>query len=165
MARLSGRQAAEPSQRQLRVGELVRHALADVLTRREIDDPLFDTVIISIAEVRVSPDMKHATVFTAPMIGSGKKKKSRKGKKASAGSDISGADASQAIVEGLNRHAKFLRGRISPALRQMKSLPDLKFQLDTRFDDDARIDALLRSPDVARDITAGDAAPQEGERS
>ena len=121
----------QPSQRQLRVGELVRHALAEVLVRREANDPALDGKIVSIAEVRMSPDLKHATVLVAPL----------------------GVDNAGAVVEALNRNARFLRGRIGPALRQFKFMPDLKFLLDTRFEDDSRIDQLLRSPEVARDLT------------
>ncbi|MHA1189804.1 MAG: 30S ribosome-binding factor RbfA [Alphaproteobacteria bacterium] len=152
MSSLTGNHAAEPSQRQLRVGELVRHALADVLTRRDIDDPVLSQTIVSISEVRVSADMHHAMVFAAPLAAgpavAGKREKGVRGKPP--------VDPEQAIIDLLNRHARYLRGQISPALRQMRSLPDLQFRLDTRFDDDSRIDALLRSPEVARDIAAGD---------
>ena len=122
-----------PSQRQLRVGELVRHALADVLARGEVSDPDLDGVIISIAEVRVSADLRHATALVAPL---GHKEPAR-------------------VATALNRNARFLRGKIAPALRQMRNMPDLKFQIDSRFDDDSRIDALLRSPDVRRDLSVG----------
>jgi len=118
-----------PSQRQLRVGELVRHALADVFARGEAGSD-FDGLLLSIAEVRMSADLKHATVLVAPLAG---------------------ADP-ETLVASLNRHARALRGKITPALKQMRSMPDLKFLLDTRFEDDARIDALLRSPEVARDL-------------
>ncbi len=118
-----------PSQRQLRVGELVRHALAEVFARSEAGVEL-DGVLVSIAEVRMSADLKHATVLVAPLAA---------------------ADP-DAVVDRLNRSARFLRGRIAPALRQMRSMPDLKFRLDTRFEDDSRIDRLLRSPEVARDL-------------
>ena len=118
-----------PSQRQLRVGELVRHALADVFARSDAGTEL-DGVLVSIAEVRMSADLKHATVLVAPLAA---------------------ADP-DAAVDRLNRSARFLRGRIAPALRQMRSMPDLKFRLDTRFEDDSRIDRLLRSPEVARDL-------------
>ena len=118
-----------PSQRQLRVGELVRHALAEVFARSE-GGPEFDGVLLSFAEVRMSADLKHATVLVAPLA----------------------AKDPDALVATLNRSAKALRGRITPALRQMRSMPDLKFVRDTRFEDDARIDALLRSPEVARDL-------------
>jgi ribosome-binding factor A len=124
-----------PSQRQLRVGELVRHALADVFSRGEAG-PDFDGVLVSFAEVRMSADLKHATVLVAPLAG---------------------ADAEpEALVKSLNRHARTLRGKITPALKQMRSIPELKFRLDTRFEDDARIDALLRSPEVARDLEPHD---------
>ena len=122
-----------PSQRQLRVGELVRHALANVFSRGEAG-PEFDGVFLSIAEVRMSADLKHATALVAPLTAGG----------------------GDELVATLNRNAARLRGRISPALRQMRSMPDLKFRLDTRFEDDRRIDELLRSPQVARDLGKGD---------
>ena len=122
-----------PSQRQLRVGELVRHALADVFSRGEAG-PEFDGVLLSFAEVRMSADLKHATVLVAPLATK---------------------DAA-ALVASLNKQARALRGKITPALKQMRSMPDLKFRLDTRFEDDARIDALLRSPEVARDLVHDD---------
>ncbi len=128
MPRLETRKSG-PSQRQLRVGELVRHALAEVFARGEAGLEL-DGVLISFAEVRMSPDLKHATVLVAPLA----------------------KDDPETLVATLNRNAKMLRGKITPALKQMRSMPDLKFHLDTRFEDDARIDALLRSPEVARDL-------------
>ena len=118
-----------PSQRQLRVGELVRHALAEVFTRGAAGSEL-DGVLVSIAEVRMSADLKHATALVAPLA-------------------LAEPDA---LVATLNKNARFLRGRITPALRQMRSMPDLKFRLDTRFEDDSRIDELLKSPEVARDL-------------
>ncbi len=119
-----------PSQRQLRVGELVRHALADVLARGEAGVPELEGVLVSVAEVRMSPDLKHATVLVAPLA----------------------SRDPETVLAALNRSARFLRGRIAPALRQMRSMPDLRFLLDTRFEDDMRIDELLRSPEVARDL-------------
>ena len=130
--------SGQPSQRQLRVGELVRHALAELFARREAG-PDFDGTLVSIAEVRMSPDMKHATVLV---------------------SSLTSRDQN-ALVETLNRNARSLRGKITPALRQMRTMPDLKFRLDTRFEDDARIEALLKSPEVARDLDPRD---DEGER-
>jgi ribosome-binding factor A len=123
-----------PSQRQLRVGELVRHALADVFARGEAG-PDLEGVLLSVAEVRMSPDMKHATVLVSPL----------------------GNRDTNSLIETLNKNARMLRGKITPALRQMRSMPDLKFLLDTRFEDDARIDALLRSPEVARDLGSREA--------
>ena len=122
-----------PSQRQLRVGELVRHALAEIFARGEAG-PEFDGMLLSFAEVRMSADLKHATVLVAPLA----------------------ARDPETVVEALNRSASRLRGRITPALRQMRAMPDLKFRLDTRFEDDARIDELLKSPDVARDLRGGE---------
>ena len=129
MSRFQSQRSGQPSQRQLRVGELVRHALAEVLARGDAG-PDLEGVLVSIAEVRMSGDLRHATVLVAPL----------------------GAREPDPIVAALNRSAGFLRGRIAPALRQMKYMPDLKFRLDTRFEDDSRIDQLLRSPQVARDL-------------
>jgi ribosome-binding factor A len=120
------------SQRQLRVGEQVRHALSDLLQRGEVIDPLIETTVISVSEVRMSPDLKIATVFVSPL----------------------GAKDAAAVVEALNKHAKFVRGRVSPALRQMKYMPEFRFRLDTSYDNMARIDELLRSPEVKRDLGA-----------
>ena len=129
MPRFETQKSGQPSQRQLRVGELVRHALADVLTRGEGGADL-DGVLVSIAEVRMSGDLRHATVLVAPLA----------------------SPAPDEVVTKLNNNARFLRGRIAPALRQMRTMPDLKFRLDTRFEDDSRIDQLLRSPQVAHDL-------------
>jgi ribosome-binding factor A len=129
MSRFQSQKSGQPSQRQLRVGELVRHALAEMLARGEAG-PDLEGVLVSIAEVRMSGDLRHATVLVAPLD----------------------AREPDAIVAALNRSAGFLRGRIAPALRQMKYMPDLKFRLDTRFEDDSNIDRLLRSPQVARDL-------------
>jgi ribosome-binding factor A len=106
-------------------GELVRHALADALMRGESGVSELNGVLISIAEVRMSADLKHATALVAPLA----------------------AGDPDTVVAALNRSARFLRGRIAPQLRQMRSMPDLKFRLDTRFEDDRRIDQLLRSPE------------------
>lgn len=119
-----------PSQRMLRVGEQVRHALSDLLARGEVRDDLIETTVISISEVRMSPDLKIATAFVAPL----------------------GASDDAAVIEALNRNARFIRGRMSPALRQMKYMPEFRFRLDTSYDNMSRIDALLRSPEVARDL-------------
>ena len=123
-----------PSQRMLRVGEQVRHALSETLQRGDIIDPLIETTVISISEVRMSPDLKVATAFVSPL----------------------GAKDADAVVEALNKHAKFVRGRVSHALRQMKFMPEFRFRLDTSFDNFAKINELLKSPEVARDLEAGD---------
>ena len=118
----------------LRVGEQVRHALSDLLRRGEIIDPVIETSVISISEVRMSPDLKIATAFVSPL----------------------GAKDDAAVVEALNHHAKFIRGRVSHALRQMKYMPEFRFRLDTSFDNFAKIDDLLKSPEVARDLDKED---------
>jgi ribosome-binding factor A len=122
--------AGGSSQRQLRVGEQVRHALSEVMQRGEVEDDLLWAAVLSVSEVRMSPDLKIATAFVSPM----------------------GAADSEAVVDALNRHARFIRGRLSPALRQMNFMPEIRFRLDTSFENFARIDELLRSPDVARDL-------------
>ncbi|MEO9613739.1 MAG: 30S ribosome-binding factor RbfA [Nitratireductor sp.] len=119
-----------PSQRQLRVGEQVRHALSDVLLRGEVRDELIENTVISISEVRMSPDLKIATAFISPL----------------------GVKDNQAVVKALARNAKFIRGRVSGALKQMKYMPQFRFRLDTSFDNMAKIDELLRSPEVSRDL-------------
>ncbi|PBB89520.1 ribosome-binding factor A [Mesorhizobium sp. WSM3864] len=119
-----------PSQRMLRVGEQVRHALSETLQRGEIIDPLIENSVVSVSEVRMSPDLKIATAFVSPL----------------------GVGDTDAVVGALNRHAKFIRGRVSGALRQMKYMPEFRFRLDTSFDNFARINELLKSPEVARDL-------------
>ena len=123
-----------PSQRQLRVGEQVRHALSDVLARGEVIDDVITSTVISISEVRMSPDLKIATAYVSPL----------------------GAKDGQAVIKALAQNAKFIRGRVSPALRQMRSMPEFRFRLDTSFDNMAKIDELLRSPEVVRDLDRED---------
>jgi ribosome-binding factor A len=123
-----------PTQRQLRVGEQVRHALSDMLQRGEIRDDLVESTVVSVSEVRMSPDLKIATAFVSAL----------------------GISDDGAVVDALNRNARFIRGRMSPALRQMKYMPQFRFRLDTSYDNMARIDDLLRSPEVARDLDADD---------
>ena len=119
-----------PTQRQLRVGEQVRHALSDVLQRGEVRDDVIETTVISVSEVRMSPDLKIATAFVSPL----------------------GAKDDDAVIKALARNAKFIRGRVSGALRQMKYMPEFRFRLDTSYDNMAKIDQLLRSPEVQRDL-------------
>jgi len=127
------------SQRQLRVGEQVRHALSDLLQRGEVRDDLLEKTVISISEVRMSPDLKIATAFVSPL----------------------GAGDHEAVVEALNHNARFIRGRMGPALRQMKYMPEFRFRLDTSFDNFAKIDRLLRSPEVARDLDHHDGSDKD----
>jgi ribosome-binding factor A len=127
---MAAQSAKGPSQRMLRVGEQVRHALSETLQRGEILDPLIENAVVSVSEVRMSPDLKIATAFVSPL----------------------GAKDADAVIEALNKHAKFVRGRVSGALRQMKYMPEIRFRLDTSFDNFARINNLLKSPEVARDL-------------
>lgn len=122
-----------PNQRMLRVGELVRHALAGVFARSEIDDPLLEGKVITVPEVRMSNDLKLANAYIVPLGGEG-------------------ADE---IVAALNRHTRFIRGRVAPEL-DLKFAPELRFFVDTTFDEFGKIDALLRSDRVQRDIHKDD---------
>jgi ribosome-binding factor A len=125
--------AAGPSQRQLRAGELVRHALVEILAREDLRDPDLVGVSVTIGEVRASPDLKHMTAFVAAL----------------------GAHDHEKIAAALNRCAGFLRGRLGRQI-EMKFTPDLHFLPDVSYDEARHIDALLRSPRVARDLEAGD---------
>jgi ribosome-binding factor A len=117
------------SQRQLRVGELVRHALADMLTRGDVHDPVIERHMITIPEVRVTADLRLATIYVMPM---------------------GGRDAEQ-VVAAFERHKKYLRAEIAHRIN-LKFAPDIRFRIDDRFAEAERIDKLLRSPDVKRDL-------------
>ena len=119
-----------PSQRQLRVAEEVRHVLAGVFARGEVRDPALADVLITVTEVRISPDLKHATAFVT-----------RLGR-----SDVGEK------LPALRRAAPFLRGQVAKALR-LRLAPDLSFQADTSIDYAMHVDELLRAPEVARDLT------------
>ena len=118
----------------LRVGEQVRAAITKVLQRGEVLDPLLETTVVSISEVRMSPDLKVATAYVTPL----------------------GDRDHDATVRALNHHAKFIRGRITRELRQMKYVPELRFRDDTSFENFRKIDELLHSPEVARDLDHDD---------
>lgn len=120
---------AGPTQRMLRVGELVRHALADLFQRGEVEDPELAGRTITVPEVRMSSDLKLATAFVVPL----------------GGEDVEG------VAAALNRHRRFIRGRIAPVLG-LKFAPEVRFLADRSFDEAARIEALLRSERVQRDL-------------
>ncbi|RTL90142.1 30S ribosome-binding factor RbfA [Ancylobacter aquaticus] len=128
-----------PSQRQLRVGELVRHALSDILSRGDLPDPALTRVVITVPEVRMSPDLKIATCYVMP---------------------LGGKDAKAAIA-ALATNAKPLRGEIGRRLA-LKSIPELRFRIDTSFEEGSRIDALLRLPQVQRDLGGAEDGPEDG---
>lgn len=123
-----------PSQRQLRVGEQVRHALADILARAEIHDPVIEGHVITVPEVRMSPDLRHATALVMP---------------------LGGRDETE-VIAALNRLSRAFRGALSKRLREMRSMPDVRFRLDDRFDAASHIDTLLNDPRVRRDIEKKD---------
>lgn len=117
------------TQRQLRVGEMIRHALADILLRGEIADPDLGREPVTVTEVKLSPDLRHATIYVRPF----------------------GQGDAAALVAALKRHHRYLRGELAKRV-EVKFVPDLIFRIDESYDEAERIDALLRSPDVARDL-------------
>jgi ribosome-binding factor A len=123
---------AAPSQRQLRVAELVRHALADMLTRGEVHDPVLETHMVTVPEVQMSADLRHATIFVMPL----------------------GGRAESEVLAALDRNKRFLRGEIARRVN-LKFAPDIRFRRDERFEQAERIDKLLRSPAVRRDLEDG----------
>jgi ribosome-binding factor A len=117
------------SQRQLRVGETVRHALADILAQGSVHDPDLEGHIITVPEVRMSPDLKLATIYVMPL----------------------GGRDTDLVIAALARNKKFLRGEIAHRVN-LKFAPDLRFRVDERFDEAERIEKLLRTPAVQRDL-------------
>ena len=118
-----------PSQRMLRVGELVRHALADLFARGEIEDDVLAGKVLTVPEVRMSPDLKLASAYVMPL----------------------GGEQAAEIVAALNRHQRFIRGRIAPEL-DLKFAPEIRFFVDETFEEFGKIDAILRSDRVQRDL-------------
>lgn len=118
-----------PTQRQLRAGELIRHAVAGILQRGEMRDPVLLDAIITVTEVRMSPDLKYASVFVAAL----------------------GDTDEAALVKGLNRAASFIRSKLGREI-DMKFTPELRFAKDDRFDAAEKVDEILARPEVARDL-------------
>jgi ribosome-binding factor A len=118
------------SQRQLRVGELVRHAVAELLARGEVHDPVLEGHLVTVPEVRMTADLRLATIYVMPM---------------------GGRDTEQ-VIAAFERNKKFLRAEIAHRVN-LKFAPDIRFHIDERFAEADRIDKLLRSPEVARDLT------------
>jgi len=127
-----------PTQRMLRVGELVRHALAGLFQRGEVEDPVLEGKVITVPEVRMTPDLKLANAYIMPLGGEG----------------------AEEVVAALNRHHRFIRGRVAPEL-DLKFAPDLKFFVDDTFEEAGRIEALLRSERVQRDLRHEESGPGE----
>lgn len=131
---------AGPSQRQLRVGELIRHELAAILSRGEIHDDVLAAHVVTVPEVRMSPDLKLATCYVMPL----------------------GGKDETPVLAALERHKRFLRGEIAHRIN-LKFAPDLRFRRDETFDEAARIDTLLRSEKVRRDVVARPAEAPDGD--
>jgi len=120
---------AGPSQRALRAGELVRHAIAEVLQRGDVHDPVLAGHLITIPEVRMSPDLRQATVYVMPLGGKDTKE----------------------VLDALERNKKFLRTEVAHRVN-LKFAPEIRFRFDDRFDEAERIEKLLRTPAVKRDL-------------
>jgi len=118
-----------PSQRALRVGELIRHALAELFARGEVHDPIVEGHLITVPEVHMSADLKLATVYVMP---------------------LGGKDESE-VIAALDRNKRFLRGEIARRVN-LKFAPEIRFRIDERFDEAERIEKLLRTPEVRRDL-------------
>ena len=127
---------AGPSQRALRVSELIRHAAADILARGEVEDPALTRQVVTIPTVKMSPDLKLATLSVMPLSGKNVEK----------------------IIAALDRNKKVLRTLVAHRVA-LKYAPELRFVVDESFAAQARIDALLNSPEVARDLRHGDEEP------
>ena len=124
----------------LRVAELIRHACAEVLSRGEINDPVLETHVVTVPRVKMSPDLKLATLFVMP---------------------LGGKDANE-VIKALDKHRAFLRGEIARKVN-LKFAPDVRFRIDDSFDNSAKIDALLNSEKVRRDLdqASGDEADDQ----
>lgn len=137
MSRVHQQQGDEPSQRMLRVAELIRHTMAELLVRSAIGDPVLENKAITIPEVRMSPDLKLATIFVMPLGGN---------------------NIAEVLVT-LDRHKKVLRGQIARR-RDLRFAPDIRFKADPSFDYGAKIDALLELPEVKRDLSKKQDKPE-----
>jgi ribosome-binding factor A len=118
-----------PSQRQLRVGELIRHAVAEMLARGDVHDPVLEGHLITIPEVSMTADLRLATIYVMP---------------------LGGRDQNE-VLAALERNRRFLRGEIARHIN-LKFAPDIRFEIDKRFDEAERIEKLLRTPAVRRDL-------------
>jgi ribosome-binding factor A len=125
--------AAGASARQLRVGELVRHALADMLSRGDIHDPVIEAHLITIPEVHMSADLRLATIYVMPL----------------------GGRDEAAVLSALEHNKRYMRGEIARRIN-LKFAPEIRFRIDERFDEAERIEKLLRTPAVARDLGDGE---------
>jgi ribosome-binding factor A len=127
-----------PTQRSLRAGELVRHAVADILARGEVHDPVIEGHLVTVPEVRMSPDLRVATVYILP---------------------LGGVD-NAAVLDALDRNKRYLRAEVARRVN-LKFAPEIRFRIDERFDEAERIDRLLRTPQVRRDLDNDDSGEPE----
>lgn len=125
----------------LRVGELIRHCTAQILSRGEISDPVLEHHVVTVSRVKMSPDLKLATVFIMPL----------------------GGKDEQEVLAAFDRHKKFLRGEIAHRVN-LKFAPELRFRIDDTFDNVSRIDALLNSERVRRDLAETQLGGEDGEQ-
>jgi ribosome-binding factor A len=137
MSRVHHQQGGEPSQRMLRVAELIRHTMAELLVRSAVGDPVLESKAIMIPEVRMSPDLKLATIFVMP---------------------LGGARVAD-VLAALDRHKKILRGEIARRI-DLRFAPDIRFKADPSFEYGTRIDALLELPEVKRDLSKKQDKPE-----
>jgi ribosome-binding factor A len=133
MSRSHHQTGAEPSQRMLRVAELIRHAASEILSRGEINDPVLETHVVTVPRVKMSPDLKLATLYVMPL----------------------GGKDEAAVLKALDKHKAFLRGEIARKVN-LKFAPEVRFKVDDTFDSYAKIDALLSSDKVRRDLDSRD---------
>ena len=133
MARHQHREKSQAdSQRQLRVGELIRHELADMLARGEVHDPVIETHMITVPEVRMTADLRLATIYIMPL----------------------GGRDEQQVLGALERNKRYVRGEIARRVN-LKFAPEIRFRIDERFNEAERIEKLLRTPVVQRDLSGG----------
>jgi len=125
--------SAGGSQRQLRVGELIRHELSDILSRGDIHDPVIEAHMITVPEVRMSPDLRLATIYIMPL----------------------GGRDEEAVLAALDQNKRYVRGEIARRVN-LKFAPDIRFRIDERFDEAERIEKLLRTPEVRRDLNGAE---------
>jgi ribosome-binding factor A len=128
----------EPSQRMLRVAELIRHSMADLLTRGTINDPILEGHVVTVPRVRMSPDLKLASVYVMPL----------------------GGKAATEVIAALDRHKKYLRTEIAQRIN-LKFAPEIRFKIDDSFDNVAKIDALLNTEKVKQDLQPRQPAEKE----
>ena len=122
-------QSAGGSQRQLRVGQLIRHELAEMLSRGDVHDPVIEAHMITVPEVRMSPDLRLATIYVMPL----------------------GGRDEEEVLGALERNKRYMRGEIARRVN-LKFAPEIRFRIDERFDEAERIEKLLRTPEVQRDL-------------